>query len=68
MEDGGYSLVDVEAVDEKKFPSLFSAPWRQVSVSKGDCVFIPYGLVRYQKFLFVNHSSRKFFFFFLAKN
>ena len=43
VEDEEYSQVDTQSIDYEQYPDLFYAPWRQVNVSKGDCVFIPYG-------------------------
>ena len=43
MSGGGYSQVDVEAVDKKRFPSLYSAPWHKATLMKGDCLLVPYG-------------------------
>ncbi|XP_013411943.1 jmjC domain-containing protein 5 [Lingula anatina] len=42
-EDGGYSSVDVEKVDMEKFPSFRNIPWSEVTMDKGDCLFIPTG-------------------------
>jgi hypothetical protein len=41
-EEGGYSTVDVESVDMTKFPQLHKVPYSLVTISKGDCLFIPY--------------------------
>ena len=46
--EGGYSLVDVEDVDENEFPGVFNAPWQKATLLKGDCLLVPYGLVIYQ--------------------
>ncbi|XP_012945425.1 uncharacterized protein LOC101845590 [Aplysia californica] len=42
-QDGGYSTVDVDSVDMKLFPNFQNIPWHEVSLNKGDCVFIPRG-------------------------
>ncbi|XP_022331273.2 bifunctional peptidase and (3S)-lysyl hydroxylase JMJD7-like [Crassostrea virginica] len=42
MHEGGYSSVDVESVDMTKFPQLQHVPYNRLTISKGDCVFIPY--------------------------
>lgn len=42
VENGAYSLVDVDAVDALKFPGIQHAAWYQINMKKGDCVFIPY--------------------------
>ncbi|XP_061166543.1 bifunctional peptidase and arginyl-hydroxylase JMJD5-like [Saccostrea echinata] len=39
---GGYSTVDVESVDMIKFPQLQNIPYNRITISKGDCLFIPY--------------------------
>ena len=39
--EGAYSLVDVDAVDLKKYPGLAEAPWWQANMEAGDCIFIP---------------------------
>ena len=43
--EAGYSLVDVEDVDENEFPGIFNAPWQKATLLKGDCLLVPYGLV-----------------------
>ncbi|KAK3579916.1 hypothetical protein CHS0354_012457 [Potamilus streckersoni] len=40
--DGTFSTVDVEKVDLDKFPGLKEAPWYEVNMTKGDCLFIPF--------------------------
>lgn len=39
--DRGFSYVDVDAVDPEEYPGVAKAPWYQIHVNKGDCVFIP---------------------------
>ncbi|KAI0233047.1 hypothetical protein LSAT2_016683 [Lamellibrachia satsuma] len=45
--DGRYSPVDVTKVDMHQFPSLGRVPWWNAEMDKGDCLYIPPGLVRY---------------------
>lgn len=42
VEDKGYSMVDVDKVDPEKYSGILRAPWYQVNMEKGDCVYIPY--------------------------
>ena len=42
VREGGYSEVDVDAVDPDLFPGVMSADWAAVNISKGDCLYIPY--------------------------
>ncbi|KAL3866847.1 hypothetical protein ACJMK2_044106 [Sinanodonta woodiana] len=42
VKDGTFSTVDVEKVDLDKFPGLKKAPWYEVNMTKGDCLFIPF--------------------------
>lgn len=39
---GGYSNVDVDKVDMYMYPGLRDVPWYNVTLLKGDCLFIPY--------------------------
>ena len=39
--NGGYSNVDPQAVDLKKYPGLANAPWWEAKMEAGDCLFIP---------------------------
>ncbi|XP_077973055.1 uncharacterized protein LOC120337694 [Styela clava] len=41
--DGGYSSMDVDAVDYTKFPDLAKVRYSKVDMQAGDCLFIPYG-------------------------
>ncbi|KAK7011953.1 lysine-specific demethylase 8 [Biomphalaria glabrata] len=43
VEAGGYSLVDVDNIDRKKFPKLYNIEWYEVLLNQGDCLFIPRG-------------------------
>lgn len=47
VEAGTYSLVDVDGVDPIRFPGVMNAPWYQINMEKGDCVFIPYKWFHY---------------------
>jgi len=40
--EGGYSKVDVDKVDLKKFPNLARVPWHYAKMEAGDCLYIPY--------------------------
>ena len=40
--DGGYSKVDTDAVDLKKYPGFSDAPWWEAKLEAGDCIYIPY--------------------------
>lgn len=42
VREGGYSMVDVESVDMTKFPQLQNIPYNRITISKGDCIFIPF--------------------------
>lgn len=42
VQEGGYSMVDVESVDMTKFPQLQNVPYNRITISKGDCIFIPF--------------------------
>lgn len=39
--DGGYSSLDVEKVDMKKYPTVSKLPWFNVTMNPGDCLYIP---------------------------
>ena len=39
--NGGYSNVNPQAVDLKKYPGLANAPWWEAKMEAGDCLFIP---------------------------
>ncbi|CAL1525966.1 unnamed protein product [Lymnaea stagnalis] len=41
VSSGGYSLVDVDEVDFKRFPRLQDIEFYHVKLLKGDCIFIP---------------------------
>ena len=45
VRSGHYSLVDVDAVDTSKFPGVAGAPWAEITMTKGDCVYIPFKYV-----------------------
>ena len=40
-DDGTYSHVDVNAVDQHRFPSLGRVPWWSANMEAGDCLYIP---------------------------
>ena len=40
-EIGGFSLIDVDAVDLKKYPKIAEVPWSYVEINAGDCLFLP---------------------------
>nr|XP_054756261.1 bifunctional peptidase and arginyl-hydroxylase JMJD5-like isoform X1 [Lytechinus pictus] len=40
--DQSFSGVDVDRVDLTKYPGLGQVPWYNVTMEKGDCLFIPY--------------------------
>ena len=40
-EIGGYSLIDVDAVDLIKYPKVGDVPWSYVQIDAGDCLFLP---------------------------
>lgn len=42
VEDGSYSLLDVDFVDPALYSGISRAPWTQINMEKGDCVYIPY--------------------------
>ena len=50
----GYSKVDPDAVNLKKYPGLAEAPWWEVKVEAGDCLFIPLELVFVSNFKSIN--------------
>ncbi|XP_052279189.1 uncharacterized protein LOC127877397 isoform X2 [Dreissena polymorpha] len=41
VQDGAYSEMDPTDVDAVKYNAIYQAPWYQVNMRKGDCVFIP---------------------------
>lgn len=47
VREGGYSMVDVESVDMTKFPQLQNVPYNRITISKGDCIFIPFKWFHY---------------------
>lgn len=40
---GGYSVVDVDAVDLKEFPRLKDIKYSKIKMTAGDCLFMPGG-------------------------
>ncbi|XP_071507437.1 bifunctional peptidase and arginyl-hydroxylase JMJD5-like [Diadema antillarum] len=40
--EGSFSGVDVDRVDFQKYPGLAKVPWYNVTLERGDCLFIPY--------------------------
>nr|XP_002131407.1 uncharacterized protein LOC100187235 [Ciona intestinalis] len=40
-EIGGYSEVDVDAVDLHRHPNIVKIPWSNFSIHAGDCLFLP---------------------------
>jgi len=40
---GGYSMVDVDAVDLVEFPKIKEVRYSKVIMNKGDCIFVPGG-------------------------
>ena len=40
--NGGYSSLDVDAVDFTKFPDLAKVRYARVDMEAGDCLYIPY--------------------------
>jgi len=38
---GGFSRINPEAVDLKKYPKVATVPWSFTTVHKGDCLFLP---------------------------
>ncbi|RUS84149.1 hypothetical protein EGW08_008077, partial [Elysia chlorotica] len=43
VQEGSYSLVDVEKVDMEKFPRFSEIKWKSVRMKAGDCIYIPKG-------------------------
>jgi len=41
VKDGSYSTVDVEAVDESKYPDFKEVVFYNASMEQGDCIYIP---------------------------
>ncbi|EDO48553.1 predicted protein [Nematostella vectensis] len=41
---GGFSIVDVNAVDLEKFPSISDVKYSRITMNKGDCIFVPGGI------------------------
>ena len=52
---GGYSKVDVDRVDLKKYSNLANIPWHYAKMEAGDCLYIPYKYIRLTDF-----QSRQF--------
>lgn len=42
VQNGGYSSLDVDAVDYTKFPDLSKVRYAKVDMTAGDCLYIPY--------------------------
>ena len=40
-EIGGFSSIEVDAVDLIKYPKIKDVPWSFVTVNAGDCLFLP---------------------------
>nr|XP_026694374.1 uncharacterized protein LOC113475085 [Ciona intestinalis] len=40
-EVGGFSEVDVDAVDLYKHPNIAKIPWSNITINAGDCLFLP---------------------------
>ena len=43
----GFSFLDPDSIDMKKFPRIAKVPWTYASLYPGDCIFIPSGLCSY---------------------
>ncbi|GFS18066.1 lysine-specific demethylase 8-like [Elysia marginata] len=43
VQEGSYSLVDVDRIDMVKFPRFSEIKWKSVKMKAGDCVYIPRG-------------------------
>lgn len=43
--NGAYSDIDVESLDMELHPKLKDVQWFNITLEKGDCIFIPYRLV-----------------------
>ena len=43
FEYGGYSLVDVDAVDLNEHPHIQDIKYAKLTLNRGDCIFIPGG-------------------------
>lgn len=43
FELGGYSYVDVDAVDLLKYPKIKDVRYSKVTMKAGDCIFVPGG-------------------------
>ncbi len=41
---GGYSKINVRAVDMIKYPKVAKVPWQLTRIEKGDCLFLPKGM------------------------
>ena len=48
-EVGGYSKINVYAVDMKKYPKVAEVPWQFVTVNAGDCLFLPGSMYHHVK-------------------
>ena len=42
-EIGGFSLVNVEAIDLERWPSFADVPWTRATIRAGDCIYLPWG-------------------------
>ncbi|XP_070570099.1 uncharacterized protein [Ptychodera flava] len=42
-EFGGHAMIDVDAVDLRKFPKIKDVKYSHVTMNKGDCMYIPSG-------------------------
>lgn len=40
---GGFTLINVNKVDLKRFPKMKEVPWYYANVTAGDCLFLPKG-------------------------
>ncbi len=43
-EFGGYSDIDVDDVDLKKYPQMRNVEYARVILDKGDCIYMPSGM------------------------
>ncbi|ESO82239.1 hypothetical protein LOTGIDRAFT_96029, partial [Lottia gigantea] len=43
--EGGYSSVDVDSVDMRKYPGLAKVEYIHAHIDAGDCLYIPYGWI-----------------------
>eukprot|EP00794_Sanderia_malayensis_P006809 gene6809-7578_t len=41
---GGYSKINVNAVNMTKYPKVANVPWQFTKIEKGDCLFLPKGM------------------------